>query len=161
MTRGRIILACIISAISLSTCKPDPVFPVEPILTFKEFIQPEGTDSLQVVFSFTDGDGDIGVAVNSDDSNMVLTPYVRDPATGQFVVMLNTSTSDPNDSIMYTYRIPHLSTSESGLEGDIYVTIDKSVLILFEDTLQFNAFLLDQSDHKSVVVRTPEVVLVP
>lgn len=142
----------------ISGCKPEPVFPVEPVLTFKEFRQPPGTDSLQVVFSFTDGDGDIGIAANSTDSNMVLTAYNRDPNTGQFMVMDDPGTPQP-DSLYYTYRIPHLAVGQKGLEGDIYVTINKSILILVEDTLQFNAFLLDESLHKSTVVRTPEVVL--
>jgi hypothetical protein len=141
-------------------CKPAPVFPAEPILTFKKYIQ-SGSDSLQVVFSFTDGDGDIGIAPNSTDSNMVLTGYHKD-VNGNWVVIPNPSPGHPNDTLTYEYRIPKLTAGQNGLEGDIYVTITKNFLVLSgEDTLQFNAFLLDQSHHQSAVIRTPEVDLTP
>lgn len=150
-------------------CKPAPTFPVEPILKFKTtadnpnagFIQRSGSDSLQVVFSFTDGDGDIGVAPNDTNYNMLLTPYHKNPA-GNWVVIDDPNTPSTTDSLTYKYRIPKLTAGQVGLEGDIYVTVSKFILIqVGEDTLQFNAFLLDQAHHKSNVVRTPEVDLIP
>ncbi len=137
-------------------CKPQPTFPVEPVLTFSKFLQPTGSDSLRIVFSFTDGDGDIGVSQTDTDSNMVVTVYVPD-ATGHFVVLDNINTPQA-DSIMYTYRIPHLTAGQVGLEGDIYVTNEHKSFI-GRDTLQFNAFLLDQAHHKSNLVRTQTVIL--
>jgi hypothetical protein len=137
-------------------CEPDPTFPAVPALAFKEFRQPANSDSLVVVFSFTDGDGDIGVAPTDSDSNMVLVVYVPD-AAGNFHVL-----DDPNtataDSIIYPYRIPHLTAGQVGLEGDIYVTLEHKSFI-GRDTLQFNSFLLDQSHHQSNIVRTETVIL--
>lgn len=135
------------------SCKPDPVYPDEPIITFKEYIY-NGSDTLKVVFSFTDGDGDIGVAPVGNDSNMVLTLYYKAP-DGQFYVARPPAL--PNDSVYYTYRIPELTEGQIGLEGDIYLVVNPEFMLY--DTIQFNAFLLDQSDHKSAVVRTPEVVI--
>jgi hypothetical protein len=136
-------------------CKPDPVYPAVPALTFKEFLQPAGTDSLVIVFSFTDGDGDIGVSPTDVDSNMVLTVYAPD-ANGNFQVVADPN--NPADSLTYTYRIPHLTAGQVGLEGDIYLTIENKNF-LPRDTLQFNSFLLDQSDNKSNTVRTETVIL--
>lgn len=134
-------------------CTPDPVFPDEPILTFKEYLY-NGSDTLRVVFSFTDGDGDIGVTPTGNDSNMVLTLYYKGP-DGQFhVARPGVSTAD---SIYYTYRIPELPEGQAGLEGDIYLVVNPQLMLY--DTIQFNAFLLDQSHNKSVVVRTPETVI--
>ncbi len=134
-------------------CTPDPVFPDEPIITFKEF-QYNGSDTLKVVFSFTDGDGDIGVTPTGTDSNMVLTLYYKGP-DGQFhVARPGASTTD---SVYYNYRIPELPEGQSGLEGDIYLVVNPQFMLY--DTIQFNAFLLDQTDHKSAVVRTPETVI--
>ncbi|HEU4717756.1 MAG TPA: hypothetical protein VFU15_07975 [Bacteroidia bacterium] len=139
-------------------CKPQPVFPVEPALTFKEYQQKEGGDTLKVVFSFTDGDGDIGVLPTGSDTNMVLTAYYKTPA-GNYHVWLN---PQQTDSIYYSYRIPKLTASQKGLEGDIYLTIStREVIAAYHDTLEFNAFLLDQSGHKSNLVRTPELILLP
>lgn len=134
-------------------CTPDPVFPDEPILTFKEY-QYNGSDTLKVVFSFTDGDGDIGVDPTGNDSNMLLTLYYKAP-DGQFHVAR--PPADPGDSIYYSYRIPELTEGQTGLEGDIYLVVNPS--FMWYDTIQFNAFLLDQSHNKSVVVRTPETVV--
>lgn len=141
--------------IVLSGCKPEPVFPVEPMLTFKEYIQSQTSDSLQVVFSFTDGDGDVGVSSGATDSNMVLTLYVRD-ASGNFIPQDNISTPAP-DSIYYNYRIPQLTSSQKGVEGDIYLTVNKAFIT--RDTIRFNAFMLDQAQHRSATVQTPAVIL--
>ncbi|MCU0435588.1 MAG: hypothetical protein MUC87_19165 [Bacteroidia bacterium] len=138
-----------------SGCKPEPVFPVEPVLTFKEYIQNTGSDSLQVVFSFTDGDGDIGISEGATDSNMVLTLYVRDNA-GNFIPQDNLSTP-AIDSIYYNYRIPQLTRSQKGVEGDVYLTVNKGFIA--RDTIRFNAFMVDQTQHRSATVQTPSVIL--
>jgi hypothetical protein len=133
-----------------------------PFLEFKEYIQIPGTDSLQVVFSFTDGDGDIGVSPLDTNSNMMLTIYHKN-AAGQWVVIDDPYTQfDPNDSMRLKYRIPKLAAGQTGLEGDIYLLVNKSVFInAGEDTLQFNGVLIDQSHNQSAYVRTPEIILVP
>ena len=140
---------CVLSV----ACTPDPVFPDEPIITFKEY-QYNGVDTLKVVFSFTDGDGDIGVAPTGNDSNMVLTLYYKGP-DGEFHVARPGVSQ--TDSIYYTYRIPELQEGQAGLEGDIYLVVNPQFMLY--DTIQFNAFLLDQSHNKSAVVRTPETVV--
>jgi hypothetical protein len=136
-------------------CTPDPTFPVEPVLTYKEYRQTPG-DSLVTVFSFTDGDGDIGLAPTDNDSNMVMTLYVPD-ANGIFRTVEDLNTPEP-DSICYSYRIPHLTAGQIGLEGDIYLTVEH-ISFIGRDTLQFGAFLLDQSDHRSNYVRTKTIIL--
>lgn len=151
----------IVALVSLFGCKPDPVFPAEPALSFKEYQQPQSSDTLQVVFNFTDGDGDIGVSVTDTTKNMLLTVYHRDPATGAWGPLMYQVNSTSWDSLQYKYRIPHLTAGQSGLEGEIYLTINRQLLRLNEDTVQFNAVLIDNSRHKSPYVRTPEVVLLP
>ncbi len=138
-------------------CTPDPVYPAIPALTFKEFIQPSGSDTLIVVYSFTDGDGDIGLPPTDPDTNMVMCVYTQD-GLGVFHPLLNINTQDPLDSIIYTYRIPNLTAGQAGLEGDIYLTLGNKWLI-GRDTLQFNTFLLDNSDNRSNYVRTQSVIL--
>jgi hypothetical protein len=151
--RTYIFLFIATSAFGVS-CEPDPVFPEEPIITFKEYIY-NGSDTLKVVFTFTDGDGDIGVAPTGNDSNMVLTLYYKAP-DGQFHVA-RPPADTIGDSIYYPYRIPELVEGQSGLEGDIYLVVNPQFMLY--DTIQFNAFLLDQSDNKSAVVRTPETIV--
>ncbi len=137
-------------------CKPEPTFPIVPELSFKTFDQPTQTDYLNVVFSFTDGDGDVGMAPTDTGFNMLLTVYVPD-ANGNFIVLDNTDTPEA-DSIVYNYRIPTLTAEQSGLQGDIYVTNEHKSWI-GRDTLQFNAFLIDKAQHRSNLVRTKTVIL--
>lgn len=156
--RGIFFFALLLAA--FSGCKPDPVFPVEPILNFKEYIDHPNSDSLEVVFSFTDGDGDIGVSVVDPDTNMVLTLYDWNAAANAFQTVDDPSYPSLTDSIMYKFRISKLAAGQSGLEGDIYVTINRNSLIANgKDTIQFNAFLLDQAMNKSTLIRTPELIL--
>jgi hypothetical protein len=146
----------------IAGCGPEaPVYPVEPILTFKQYIHQPGSDSLQVVFGFTDGDGDVGTTGSSQSDNLKLTVYHRNPTTGRWEPIEIMDPNGNSDSLQYGYRIPPISMGQSGLQGEIYVTINKAILALTEDTVQFNAFLLDQSYHQSAVIRTPEVVLTP
>jgi hypothetical protein len=138
-------------------CKPEPVFPIEPSLVFKEYIQSETSDSLQVVFSFTDGDGDIGVSPGDADTNMLLTVYYKNPL-GEYSVYPQFNTADPLDSLTYPYRVPRLTASQKGVEGDIYVVINDAFISVY-DTIAFNAFIVDQAGHRSQLVRTPELIL--
>ncbi|MBI3510367.1 MAG: hypothetical protein HY064_06865 [Bacteroidetes bacterium] len=156
--RGIILIAVL--AVSLwEGCRPEPTFPVEPSLKFKAFKLT--ADSLNVIFSFTDGDGDIGVAPNSTDSNMVLTVYHRDP-TGHWVFVQNPCSScTASDSLYYPYRIPHLTAGQAGLEGDIYIDMNPVLMRTVGDTLKFKAFLLDQQKHQSPFVLTDSIILNP
>lgn len=141
-----------VSAISMNSCRPDPVFPDEPILSFKTYNY-NGSDSLTTVFSFTDGDGDIGVAPAGNDYNMLLTLYYKDQNGEYQVGLLPAST----DTIKYPYRIPELPDGQNGLEGDIHLLVNSAMITY--DTIRFNAFIVDQTNHKSAVIQTPELGL--
>jgi hypothetical protein len=157
MKRFRGIFLFLLLGAGFYGCVPQPVYPDEPSLKFKEFRpQHSGSDSLTAVFTFTDGDGDIGLAPTDPDSNFLMTVYVPDASQNYHV--LDNSQTVQSDSIYYPYRISHLTAGQAGLEGDIYVTILHKSFI-GRDTLQFNAFLLDQSHHRSNYVRTDPVVL--
>lgn len=144
------LIAFAVIAGAMSSCRPDPLFPDEPMLTFKEY-RYNGADTLTTVFSFTDGDGDIGTAPDGSDYNMMLTLYYKDQ-NGEYQVAR--PPGYPDDTIAYTYRIPELPDGRNGLEGDIHLVVN-SALIAY-DTIQFNAFMVDQTNHKSAVIRTPE-----
>lgn len=136
-----------------SSCKQEQLFPDEPMLAFKEY-RYNGADTLTTVFYFTDGDGDIGVEPTGNDYNMMLTLYYKD-ANGEYqVARPGISTTD---SIAYTYRIPELPDGQNGLEGDIHLVVNSAMITY--DTIQFNAYIVDQTSHKSAVIRTPEFAL--
>lgn len=150
--RAHLIVLALAGAM-FSSCKQEQLFPDEPMLAFKEY-KYNGADTLTTVFYFTDGDGDIGVEPTGNDYNMMLTLYYKD-ANGEYqVARPGISTTD---SIAYTYRIPELPDGQNGLEGDIHLVVNSAMITY--DTIQFNAYIVDQTSHKSAVIRTPEFAL--
>lgn len=147
------ILLLVTATVAFNSCTQEPTFPDEPILVFKEY-KYNGSDTLTTVFSFTDGDGDIGVAPSGNDYNMMLTLYYKD-ANGVFQVGRPYPTSP--DTLKYPFRIPELPDGQNGLEGDIHLVIN-SELIQY-DTIRFDAFILDQTNHKSSVITTSQFAL--
>jgi hypothetical protein len=137
------------TVILMNSCKQEQLFPDEPMLVFKEY-KYNGLDTLKTIFSFTDGDGDIGVAPTGNDYNMLLTLYYKD-ANGNFQPALYPASTD---TIKYPYRIPELPDGQNGLEGDIHLIVNTTMISY--DTIQFDAYIVDQTNHKSSVIRTPE-----
>lgn len=147
-----LLLVSIVSVMSVVGCGPDPLYPDEPILSFKTYNY-NGSDSLTTVFSFTDGDGDIGVDPSGNDYNMLLTLYYKDQ-NGDYQAALFPASPD---TIKYPYRIPQLPDGQNGLEGDIHLVVNTTMITY--DTIRFNAFLVDQTNHRSAVIQTPELGL--
>jgi len=156
----RLIFPLVILSVLYFGCKPAPVFPATPSLKFKRFIEKPGNDTLWVVYSFTDGDGDIGISPTDKDTNFVMTLYYRTPA-GVWHVQDDINTPNPNDSTYYPFRIPPLTAGQRGLEGDIYAYVNKTLLMGLHDTVMFKSFLLDQAHHKSDYISTRDTILIP
>ncbi|MCY7363519.1 MAG: hypothetical protein LH629_15840, partial [Ignavibacteria bacterium] len=81
------------SFIFISSCINPPEYNVVPAITFKSIsktIVNETTDSVDITFSFTDGDGDIGPA-NSDD------------------VTLDIYLTDSRDNSIKYYQLPYIT----------------------------------------------------
>lgn len=140
-------------AFSTLSCGPDAVYPDIPQLSYKDYSY-NGTDSLRVKFTFTDGDGDIGVAANGTDPNMLLTLYYKDVDGNYYIAY---QPGNPTVPITYEFRIGELPETRNGLQGEIHVDIN-SLMITYNE-IQFDAVLIDQAQHRSPVVRTQEIRL--
>jgi hypothetical protein len=116
------------------SCRKEASFPPEPHITFKEFNK-LGHDSSQLVVTFTDGDGDIGL--NQDDTtghfarnqkfyyNFFCRYYYKD-ASGNFVPYLTYLNNDTIlDTLDFNYRVPYLTQNgqKESLTGDIVVSM--------------------------------------
>ena len=71
------IVLLLLAAAIMPSCKPEEEYPIEPIVTFKDF---SFTDTVllgntvkrgTLTFSFTDGDGDIGFDTISPRQNTI------------------------------------------------------------------------------------------
>lgn len=171
MTTKIAILIGIVS-ILFSSCLKPVTYPVEPAITFKDFT-PAG-DSGLLTFSFTDGDGDIGLT----DAD-TLDPYT--PGTYfyynlylQYYEKMNgvwvKGTADPNgnnfptaDSIVFAYRIENITPTgqNKALKGDVKIILEPSYFnhnSHYNDSIKYSITFIDRALHVSNTVETPLIL---
>lgn len=147
----------------MSSCLKREEFPEEPLITFKEFNV--SGDSGQLVVTFTDGNGDIGLnewdtvppydLENGEYYNLLLDYYEK-----QNGVWINYTDSLP---VPYYYRIPIITPSgqNKALEGEIAVDLVPTYYNPFSpyDTIKFSVQLIDRALNKSNIVETGEIIV--
>jgi hypothetical protein len=146
----------------ISSCVNPPDFPDVPKIEFvgmsKDTIL-QGVfqqDSLFVVFSFEDGDGDLGRKANADENN---------------VFFIDTRTSEIDNS----FGIPFIPSqgSSNGIQGEVEILLF-STCCLFEtgqdpctastiepfDFLQYEIYIVDRAGNESNRIMTDTIMLV-
>jgi hypothetical protein len=126
---------------------------------FKRF----NSDSAWFIFSFTDGDGDIGLRTTDTISpfhiegdhyyNFYMDYYEKQ--NGEFVKIIL--------PIPFSYRIPYITPKgkNKAMEGEIIVRIPFQFMDISSpfDTIKYSAFIYDRALHKSNVIETAEIVV--
>lgn len=144
----------IIAGCFFSSCLKKTEYPVEPIIKYVDFI-PSG-DSARFIFSFTDGDGDIGL-LQSDtvapyDYNMFLKYFEKE--NGVFVEIPT--------AVPFNYRIPVITPEGQNktLEGEIAIRINfyYNPFSAF-DTIKYSAYIMDRALNKSNTIETREIIV--
>lgn len=120
-----------------------------------------GSDSVNFVIGYKDGDGDIGLA-QSDTlapfnvksyyySNLYI--YYLELQNGVYVPVYNTFLNI--DTIMYSYRIPILNESKKAqpIQGNISVGLRLDYQTIYK-TVKFRIFLFDRALHISNIIET-------
>lgn len=161
------------------SCRKGEDFPVEPRIEFKEIIKntnSEGKDtSISLVFTFTDGDGDIGF--HQDEAG---NPYVgeffynlhvdyrRKNSSGQFEPVLvptlvidsitpggDTLFAIKDLPVEFKYRMPYMVPpgKNKAIKGDISVDINT---FGFAPVSRFEFYIYDRALNKSNIEITPE-----
>ena len=145
---------CIITLIT--ACLRPPDFPIEPEIEFISFskstlVQGFFNDTTVVVFSFTDGDGDLG-------SDTVQNVFIEDNRTGFEV----------------EFTIPTIPSqgNNNGISGEISIEIYSDCCILPDnpfpcqpsttfptDTLTYDIYIIDQAGNQSNTITTSPLVL--
>ncbi len=146
------------SILFLTGCINPPDYPVEPVITFEGISADTmrqgnlNNDSILVLLSFTDGDGDIG---RKDSFDVVLTD------------LRNNLPSD-------RYRIPQVpeNGANNGISGEITLTIYTTCCVYENgqppctpsnqfptDQVSFEIYILDRAGHQSNSVITPPITL--
>ena len=168
----KIILVLSFAVSFLASCLKPQSFPAEPNIEFVSF-EAQG-DSGIIVFSFTDGDGDIGLGQE------VLTPpfdtssYYYYNLYINYYEMMNGSwvrgTSDPlgnnfpsADSITFSYRLENITPigQNKALRGEIEIVMEPyffNTISNHNDSIRYEILLIDRSLNHSNLLETPLIV---
>jgi len=71
-----IILLSILIMLAITACVQPPDYPIEPEIEFLNISKSEvlqAIDTFRIAFSYTDGDGDIGLDLDDPDNNVIIT----------------------------------------------------------------------------------------
>lgn len=153
-----------ISLAAFSGCVKEETFPVQPVITFKEATI-LSSDSLRLAVTFTDGDGDIGLAQGDTFS-----PYLRGTryytnlwvtylydSSGVFVPYDVDATDPDMDSLSFDGRIPRLTEQgqKQSLTGDIIEVLSPIYALPAHTRFKYRIALVDRSLNVSNFVETP------
>jgi hypothetical protein len=154
----------LIVLIALASCRKIEQLPPIPHIEFTSFAVFDTTDILgnnakagRLKFSFTDGDGDLGLKAPSenqtDTTNMFFTLFRK---TGG--IMVQAPDNDPLKPS--SYRIPYMERLGQNkiLKGTIYVTF----LYLFYssgDTIRYDFYIKDRALNESNLASTSEIII--
>lgn len=146
----------------LISCLKPQKFPPEPIIEYDNFIAM--SDSGELVISFTDGDGDIGLAKgdttgayrpsNKYHHNLFVEYFEKVDGAGW-----QPGKDIAGEDIIFLYRIPVLTPQgkNKALKGKIRVTIEPSYynpLSTDSDTIKYRITLVDRSLTESNTVES-------
>lgn len=162
----KITLILLIALIGLASCLKPETFPEEPAINFESFSILK--DSGELVISFTDGNGDIGL--NEDDTtgnfapnklyhhNLFIEYYEKDNVLG-WVRGKDLSGED----ISFLYRIPYLTPNgnNKALKGNIEIVIEPTYynpLSSQSDTVKYRIKLVDRALNESNEIETPAII---
>lgn len=145
--------------VQASACLKPEDLPPEPRIEFKSFTVYPAQDSASLVFTFTDGDGDIGLtdadSLPPYDANLFLDYF--EFGSGQW---LNVDLGGEPD---IPYRVPVLTPTGQNktLEGEIAVALDPFSLShnTTADSIKYAVTLWDRALHVSNSVETGLIVV--
>lgn len=155
----------ILSVFALVSCLKPQTFPPEPIIEFDSFIPM--SDSGELVISFTDGDGNIGLAKGDTTGSYSSTNKYHHNLFVEYFEKVNGVGWQPGkdlagNDIVFLYRVPVLTPSgkNKALKGKIRVTIEPSYynpLSIDSDTIKYRIMLVDRDLNESNTVESVEI----
>lgn len=154
------------TGISLISCIKKPVYPSEPVIAYDNFIRygdPANPDSVEVVISFTDNEGDIGLTqadtfgIFKKGNVCLYESYWDTTGTDHWAVWDNPLTPAIDTSFIY-YRVPLILPEEDPTEpvkGLIYVKQRPYVKVF--DRVRYTIYMYDLAKHKSNTIDSPPI----
>jgi len=137
----------------LTGCKDEKNYPDTPVITFKsleKFSGSSGLDSLELTFSFTDGDGDLG-SPSTDVTSRDIFVRLFEQKNGIFEEAVLAAPLE--------YRLPYLEPrgNNNSLKGDVKINIDYNILQP-NDTIYYKLYIKDRAGHQSNEITTSVII---
>jgi len=152
------------------SCKKKDVYPTVPEIKFENFLTIyygglSYPDRGVLIFSFTDGDGDIGLYQSDTlppyDYNLFISYFeIQNGDTVEvFLTQTDPATGDI-DTLNFNGRIPLLTPpgSNKSISGEVEDTIFIHNPLSPFDTIMFKAYMVDRALHKSNTITTPLII---
>jgi len=168
----KIVLVLSFALSFLASCLKPKVFPNEPAIEFISF-EAQG-DSGIIVFSFTDGDGDIGLEQEQLEPPFDTSSYYYYNLYINYFEMMNGSwvrgTSDPlgnnfptADSITFSYRLENITPigQNKALRGEIEIIMEPffyNSSSNHNDSILYKIMLIDRNLNRSNLLETPLIL---
>jgi len=139
-------LATVVAFIVLMpSCKKEQGISIVPSITF-DSISPNPAikyqDSILIVISYIDGDGDLGID-SADVKNLFVT--------------------DSRNNVVSQFRIPQLSpTTGIAIEGNLDIVLPPQIFVNDMDTTEtavYSIYVVDRAGHVSNTVKTKPLVI--
>lgn len=139
---------------ALNSCVKEEPFPIEPAIKYLGFVyNTDGSATLK--YSFTDGDGDIGIEQDESGYNYYIHYYNKD-VNGDFVPYVMPPDTNP---MIVPYRIMPIYNINPGKKkksskGEIWITLYEPIFPAGE-TMKVACQLFDQAGHSSSLEFSP------
>ena len=149
MKRIALVSVTVFISLFFNSCLKPPQFSETPEITFVSINSTQVqqmTDSILMVISFKDGDGDIG----STDNDTATNCYITDHRSGK-----------PDNT--YNYKIPFITPlgTTKDISGQISINLPGITCIPFHtvDSVTYKIVIKDRAGHISNEVQTPVIVV--
>ena len=167
------ILGILFFAAMISACKKYEDFPPEPTIEFMDFTMlrdVQGIDQRGVLrFSFSDGDGNIGLydtdVIPPYDYNLFVRYFEMQNGTFREVFLITPNyindTTIVYDTATFNGRIPILTPAgkNKAISGEIEDTLFVNNPLSAFDTIMFEIYIKDRELNISNTIQTPPIVV--
>lgn len=173
MKKYHTLLPFVLLTLFLFSCKRYEDYPPEPAIKYTDFLllrDQQGIDQRGVLkFSFTDGDGNIGLydydTLPPYDYNLFIRYFEKQKGSFREVFLITpryvNDTTIVYDTATFNGRIPILTPAgkNKAISGEIEDTLFVNNPLSPYDTIMFEFYIKDRDLNQSNVVQTPPIVL--
>ena len=152
------------------SCSKKEDFPDIPQIKYESFTKIRNSQDIDekgiLEFSFTDGDGDIGLhswdTLPPYDNNLFISYFEKQNGEFKEVILtyFNKETQE-YDTISFDARIPIINRSGESkpYKGKIEIELFINNYFSTYDTIRFDAYIMDRALHKSNIISTPDIII--